>query len=383
MIPALKSITLIVAGGGTGGHFFPAVAIADRVCELVGDACEKKIVFVGTKRGIEYRLRESLSYPLRLIDIRGLARQFTLKNLAVPFLVVKGLWQSRALLKEISPDLVIGTGGYVCWPVLRMAASMNIPSVLQEQNSFPGVTTRQLAGSVKRIYLGFDEARQFLPDGAPIVTTGNPVRSSVAAGNRREAQDYFKLNPSRKTILVLGGSQGARSINEAVVKSLSRNSLPQEYQLLWQTGQSDYEDIRTHLGEAAKAHTLFPFEHRMDLVYAASDMVIARSGAISLAEIESVALPALLVPYPFAAGDHQRLNARASAKRGFAEVIDPDHLGQVDLLAHAAEMFADGRVERMRQTLRQCAAGRKPAVDLIAEDIIRLVAKAQEATVDR
>lgn len=383
MIPALKSISLIVAGGGTGGHFFPAVAIADRVCELVGDACDTKIIFVGTKRGIEYRLRESLRYPLRLIDIRGLARQFTLKNLAVPYLIVKGLWQSRSLLKEISPDLVIGTGGYVCWPLLRMAASLRIPSVLQEQNSFPGVTTRQLAGSVRRIYLGFDEARQFLPASAPIVTTGNPVRKSVTAGNRHEAQEYFKLDPSRKTILVFGGSQGARSVNEAVMKSLNTRSLPQDYQLLWQTGQTDYEEIRKSLGDTAKAHTLFPFEHRMNLVYAAADMVIARSGAISLAEIESVALPALLIPYPFAAGDHQRLNARASAARGFAEVIDPDQLSQVDLLAHAAAMFADGRVERMRQTLRQYDAGRKPAVDLIAEDIIKLVAKAQEATVDR
>jgi len=383
MIPALRSIRLVFAGGGTGGHFFPAVAVADRIGELVGEACETKIVFVGTTRGIEYRLRESLNYPLHLINIRGLVRSFTLKNLAVPFLIIRALWQSRALLKSSAPDLVIGTGGYVSWPVLRMAAWMRIPGVLQEQNSYPGVATRQLAGRVSRIYLGFDEARRFLPDRAPVVTTGNPVRRSVIAGNRREAREHFKLDPARKTILVLGGSQGARSINQAVLRSLAAGSLSDSCQLLWQTGAHDYEDIRRQLGDPSGNPTVFPFENRMDLVYAAADMVIARAGAISLAEIEANALPALLIPYPFAAGDHQRQNARASVARGFAEMIDPDDLEGADLIARAVAMIDHGRVDSMREKLKQHTAGKKPAVDVIAEDIVRLVAGKQEATVDR
>jgi UDP-N-acetylglucosamine--N-acetylmuramyl-(pentapeptide) pyrophosphoryl-undecaprenol N-acetylglucosamine transferase len=383
MIPALKSISLVFAGGGTGGHFFPAVAIADRVCELVGEACETKIVFVGTTRGIEHRLRDSLGYPLHLINIRGLVRSFTLKNLAVPFLIVGALWQSRALLKNCSPDLVVGTGGYVSWPVLRMAAWMKIPGVLQEQNSYPGVTTRQLAGRVSRVYLGFDEARRFLPDRVRFVTTGNPVRRSVVGGDRREALGHFKLDPSRETILVLGGSQGARSINQAVLRSLGANSLPESCQLLWQTGAHDYDDICRKLGDTSGTPLVFPFENRMELVYAAADLVIARAGAISLAEIEANALPALLIPYPFAAGDHQRQNARASVSRGIAEMIDPDNLEETDLLAHAVAMIDDGRVDSMRRKLKQYTAGKKPAVDVIAEDIIRLVAGKQEASVDR
>ena len=383
MTTGSRPVRLVIAGGGTGGHYFPAVAIANRICELAGDEDHQNIMFVGTQRGIEYRLRESLPYQLQLISVRGLARSFTLRNLAVPFLAVKSLWQSRALLKEFRPDLVIGTGGYVCWPVLTMAARMKIPTVLQEQNSFPGVTTRRLAGSATRIYLGFDEARQYLPSTVPAITTGNPVRKSVAMGDRKKALAYFKLDPSLRTILVLGGSQGARSINDAVLKGLDNGSLPERCQLLWQAGQNDFDKIRTVIGDKFKRTVVFPFEQKMDLVYAAADLAVARAGAITLAEIEAVSLPALLVPYPHAAGDHQRMNARASAAQGHAEVIDPNDLTGVDLLARAREMFDDGRVDRMRQNIRQHLAGRKPAVDVIAEDILKIATKAQEATVDR
>ena len=383
MKPAPRSISLVFAGGGTGGHFFPAVAIANRVRELMIDTGFVKIEFVGTTRGIEYRMRDTLGYPLRLVNIRGLVRSFTLKNLLVPFLMIGALWRSRAILKEAAPDLVIGTGGYVSWPLLRMATMLGIPTVLQEQNSYPGVTTRQLALRATRIYLGFDEARALLPRKAQILTTGNPVRRSVIGGDRKEALKRFKLDPARRTILVLGGSQGARSINQAVSRSLRSDSLPDQYQLLWQTGKFDFETVVTELGEKAQGHTLIPFENRMDLVYAAADLAIARAGAISLAELEAVGLPSLLIPYPFAAGNHQRKNGQAYSEQGFAECLDPDDLEKTDLLARAVAMFEDGRVESMHQVIRQKRAGCKPAVDVIAEDIIGLVARAQEATVDR
>jgi UDP-N-acetylglucosamine--N-acetylmuramyl-(pentapeptide) pyrophosphoryl-undecaprenol N-acetylglucosamine transferase len=379
----LKALSLVFAGGGTGGHFFSAVAIADRVYELAGESCEKKITFAGTARGIEFRLRDSLAYPLRILNVRGLERAFTLKNLAVPLLALKSLWQSRRLLKETVPDLVVGTGGYVSWPVLRMAAMMKIPVVLQEQNSYPGVATRQLARFASRIYLGYDEARQYLPNDVPIVMTGNPVRREIVSGDRSEALEHFKLSPSRRTILILGGSQGAHALNQAVLKSLEKKPLPESFQLLWQTGMNDYAEVTNRLVADPGRHAIFLFEKRMDLVYAAADMVVARAGAISLAEIEATTLPALLVPYPQAAGDHQRKNAQAAHARGFAEVIDPDHLADTDLLATAVTMCESGRANVMKQKLRQYTAGRKPAVDVIAEDIIRMVIKAQEARLDR
>ncbi len=383
MMPAIQSVSLVFAGGGTGGHFFPAVAIADRVRELLGDSCETKIVFVGTRRGIEYRLRESIDYPLRLVNIRGLARAFTLGNLLVPFLVIGSLWTSRGILREAKPDLVIGTGGYVSWPVLRMAAMLRIPTVIQEQNSYPGIATRQLASKAKRVYLGFDEGRQYLPHAAPIMTTGNPVRRLVAKGDRRAAREKFGLDPERRTILVLGGSQGARSVNRAVLKSLENNSMPEGFQLVWQTGKLDYDDIVAQVGARGERHHAFAFESDMAMVYAAADLVVARAGAITLAEIEAVALPSLLIPYPFAAGDHQRKNARAYADHGFAVVIDPDELAGEDLLAKAVTLFSDGNVESMWKKLKHQAVGKKPAVDIIAEDIIRMIAREREAGVDR
>ena len=186
-------IRLVVAGGGTGGHFFPAVSIADRICEMSGGDCRKNIIFVGTPRGIEYRLRESLPYELRLINVRGLARRPTLQNLAVPFLALKSLWQSRALLKEFQPDIVLGTGGYVCWPVLKAAAMMKIPTVLQEQNSFPGVTTRQAARAATRIYLGFDEARRHLPSDVPVDNDRQPGQKIGRDGRPKTRRIYTSI----------------------------------------------------------------------------------------------------------------------------------------------------------------------------------------------
>ena len=381
MLTAPRNMTLVFVGGGTGGHLFPAVALADRITELAGPECRLSILFVGTARGIEYRMRESLGYPLRLINIRGLTRSLTLKNLVVPFLIIGSLLQSRSLLKEVRPDLVIGTGGYVSWPVLRMAAAMKIPTVLQEQNSYPGMVTRKLASRAKRIYLGFEAAREHIDRTAPIMVTGNPVRRSVVGGSREEAVKHFKLDPARKTILVLGGSQGARSVNEAVLKGLEADHLGANCQLLWQTGGLDYESIVARIGERSVRHFAFAFEKRMEAVYAAADLVVGRAGAISLGEIEACGKPSLLIPYPFAAGDHQRHNARSYAAKGFADVIDPDELDATPLLQRAAAMLESGRSEQIAEKLRRQNAGKKPAVDVIAEDIIRLVGREQEETV--
>ncbi len=375
-----KKTPLIFAGGGTGGHLFPAIAIANRVSELLAGKAETKIEFVGTKRGIEYRLRDSIGYPLRLVNIRGIARSLTLKNLAVPFLVIGSLMKSRSILKEMKPHVVVGTGGYVSWPILKMASMMGITTVLQEQNSFPGISTRRLAASAARVYLGFEEGKSFLPSGAATMTTGNPVRRTIADGNRIEALEHFGLDANRKTILVLGGSQGARSINEAIQKSLKDGSLTDNYQLLWQTGKGDYTDISSSLDEK-EALCAFPFDSEMERVYAAADLVIARAGAITLAELEACNLPAILIPYPYAAGDHQRKNAQAYVSRGFGKTVDPNDLDSVDILAEAIALFEDGKVDKMRSAIAQETAGRKPAVDIIAEDIIKLIGIAQEKTV--
>jgi UDP-N-acetylglucosamine--N-acetylmuramyl-(pentapeptide) pyrophosphoryl-undecaprenol N-acetylglucosamine transferase len=263
-----------------------------------------------------------------------------------------------------------------------MAAWMNVVTVIQEQNSYPGIATRRLAGTAEKVYLGFDEARKHISSSADMITTGNPVRGSISKGDREAALNHFGLARDRKTILVLGGSQGARSVNRAVMAGLKAGDLPANFQLLWQTGKLDHDTIVAEAGEHAKTHRLFAFEERMDLVYAAADLVVARAGAITLAEIQACRLPSVLIPYPFAAGDHQRHNARTFAERGWAVVIDPKDLENTDLLKQAVTLFENGEAVRMQQAMEDYTAGQKPAVDVIAEDIIELLTRRQGAKVD-
>ncbi|MBN1211816.1 MAG: undecaprenyldiphospho-muramoylpentapeptide beta-N-acetylglucosaminyltransferase [candidate division Zixibacteria bacterium] len=370
-----KTARLLFAGGGTGGHLYPAVAIADRITELLEGIRPVEIIFVGTKRGLEYRLGEELGYPLRLINVRGLVRSFSPTNLLVPFVLLGALRKAASLLKKFDPHIVIGTGGYVSWPVLRMAARKKITAVIQEQNSFPGITTRKLAPKVDKIYLGSEKAREYLKTTAPITVTGNPVRRSLLGGDRVEALEKFKLDPTKKTILIIGGSQGARALNRAILKNLEQEALNEKYQLLWQTGKRDYKEVIASSGEKVKHHSLFPFENNMALVYAAADLVISRAGALALAEFEACRLPAILVPYPFAAGDHQRHNAREFVERGFAVMFDEKELPQVSLLKKATALMESGEAGTLRENIVKATANKKPAVDIIAEDIINLISE--------
>lgn len=372
----MTTARLIFAGGGTGGHLYPAVAIADRVKELLSSRMPVEIIFVGTTRGIEYRERETLGYPLHLINIRGIARAFTPANLAVPFLVLGAIIKANALVKQFAPHVVVGTGGYVAWPVLRAAAGLKIPTLLQEQNSFPGVTTRQLAPKASRIYLGFAKAAEYLKTNAKIIVTGNPVRTGIAKGDRTEALKTFGLDPSKKTILVIGGSQGARSVNQAMLRALQTGLIPDGFQLLWQTGKRDYTEVSAAAGDKAKGHALFPFENRMELVYAAADIAIARAGAITLAEIEACALPSVLIPFPHAAGDHQRKNASEFVRQGYAVMIDEQELATNDPVVAAVAAIRSGKASQMRDAMHTANTKRRPAVDMIANDIVNLVTMA-------
>lgn len=371
--PLVKTARIVFAGGGTGGHLYPAIAIADRLTEMLRDRAKVEIILVGTKRGLEYRIKESLHYPLHLINVRGIARRLSLQNLLVPFNIVGSLWKARTLLKQFSPHLVVGTGGYVSWPVLRAASGRGIPTALQEQNSFPGITTRQLAPRANRVYLGFGKAQEYFKTSGKVLVTGNPVRPNIAGASRQEALEYFKLDPNKKTVLILGGSQGARAINQAVLHGLQNGLLPEGCQLLWQTGKRDYTEVTAQAGEKASGHSLFPFENRMDLVYAAADLAIARAGAITLAELEACAVPSLLVPYPFAAGDHQRKNAEETVRQGFARMIDESDSAMPEILGMAASELTSGDAAKKQSVILAATRSRRPAVDVIAEDLIELL----------
>ncbi len=364
---------IIFAGGGTGGHLFPAIAIANRIGEMLKNNGGSEILFVGTKRGIEFRMKEKLGYPLHLINMRGIVRSLTLKNLLVPFVIIGALLKSYFLLNRFKPDVVVGTGGYVSWPVLKMANWKKINTVLQEQNSFPGITTRQLAGKAACIYLGFKKANEFLNTNSEIKVTGNPVRKTISGGNREEALKEFGLDNSKKTILILGGSQGARAINEAVLAGFEKLNVSNRYQLLWQTGKRDYTEVTALAGRKVQDCTLFPFAHNMEQVYAAADIAIARAGALTLAELIECNIPTILIPYRFAAGDHQRKNAEDMTAMGLAEIIEEKNLKNINLIEEAINLMESDRFDKMNNRLKEKTQNRKPAVDVIAEDIIKII----------
>jgi len=369
---------IIFAGGGTGGHLFPAIAIADRIREILKNNGGSEILFVGTKRGIEFRMKDKLGYPLHLINMRGIVRSFTLTNLLVPFVIIGALLKSYFLLNRFKPDIVVGTGGYVSWPVLKMANWKKIKTVLQEQNSFPGITTRQLAGKAASVYLGFNKAKEYLNTNAKIKVTGNPVRGTMSDGNRDEALKEFGLDSSKKTILILGGSQGARAINEAVLAGLEKIHDNNNYQLLWQTGKRDNKDVTALVGRKVQDCALFPFAHNMSQVYAVADLAIARAGALTLAELIECNIPSILIPYRFAAGDHQRKNAQDMTAMGLAEIIDENDLNNINLIEEAISLMESDRFEKMKNKLREETQNRKPAVDVIAEDIINIINKTRK-----
>ncbi|HEX2897929.1 MAG TPA: undecaprenyldiphospho-muramoylpentapeptide beta-N-acetylglucosaminyltransferase [candidate division Zixibacteria bacterium] len=372
MTPQL-SMRILFAGGGTGGHLYPALAIANRLKEMLSGNTNLDIAFVGTKRGLEYRIKDELGYPLHLINMRGITRSVAIINVLVPFIMVLALVQSAMLLKKFRPDLVVGTGGYVSWPVLKMAATLGILTVLQEQNSYPGIATRSGSKKAKRIYLGFDEARKFIAHGANAIYTGNPVRSEINKGSRELAIEQFKLKKEKKTILILGGSQGARAINNAVLKSLRNGQWAGDVQLLWQTGKRDYTEVNQQASGLHWDGALFPFANNMHDVYAAADLVIARAGALTIAELTACGLPSILVPFPFAAGDHQKKNAESLSAKNAALVIDEMNLQDKDILVEAVELLGSPKYLEMKQAVARLTQGRKPAVDVIADDIITLI----------
>ena len=369
---------ILFAGGGTGGHLFPAIAIADRIREMLKNDGGSEILFVGTKRGIEFRMKDKLGYPLHLINMRGIVRSFTLTNLLIPFVIIGALLKSYFLINRFKPDIVVGTGGYVSWPVLKMANWKKINTVLQEQNSFPGITTRQLASKATCIYLGFNKAKEYLNTNAEIKVTGNPVRSTMSGGNREDALKEFGLDSSKKTILILGGSQGARAINEAVLAGFEKINDTNNYQLLWQTGKRDNKEVSALAGRKVQDCALFPFAHKMEQVYATSDLAIARAGALTLAELIECNIPSILIPYRFAAGDHQQKNAEDMASMGLAEIIEENDFNNINLIEEAIDLIESDKYEKMKNRLKEETQNRKPAVDVIAEDIIKIINKTRK-----
>lgn len=371
-----------MAGGGTGGHIYPALAIAEAIRRR-DPAAEFR--FVGTDHGLEADLIPRAGYELELISLYGFQRRFSARNVKNVFLLVSSLWDVRRILHRFRPNVVIGTGGYVCGPVLLAAALAGIPTMIQEQNAFPGVTNRILSRLVDKVALGYEEAAaKFGHCRTKPIFTGNPVRAGLKPGNREAAAELFGFRPDRPTVLVTGGSQGARSINRAALGLHRRYAGDAAVQLLHVTGQADYGEVVRGLESEglpvnvpAQGRLVLPYLHEMPAALSMTDVAVSRSGAIGLAELMLMGIPSILAPYPYAAENHQEVNARALEKRGAAIVIKDAELTEKSLVQALSGLLADP--ERLRKMAAAAVAmGRGDAAAVLAEQAILLASGKQD-----
>ncbi|WP_310393457.1 undecaprenyldiphospho-muramoylpentapeptide beta-N-acetylglucosaminyltransferase [Hymenobacter sp.] len=358
---------VIISGGGTGGHIFPALAIANELrCRLPA----AEILFVGANGRMEMTRVPDAGYKIVGLDISGLQRRLTPQNLLFPMRVFRSVRQAGQLIEEFRPDAVVGVGGYASAPVLLAATSRAIPSLIQEQNSYAGLVNKLLARRVGRICVAYEGMEKFFPANK-LVVTGNPVRTEIAAGDRVEALRFFGLDPARKTLLVVGGSLGARTLNLATAAALPRLR-DAGVQLLWQTGKLYFLEAR-QLAAAHQADNLHALEfiQRMDLAYAAADAVVSRAGALSVAELCLTGKASILVPSPNVAEDHQTKNALALVSKGAAVLITDEH-APTRLYDEALRLLADPE-RRQQLGARARALARPNATGAIVDELLKLI----------
>ena len=360
-------MVFVVTGGGTGGHIYPALAIA----RGLGDRFGAEVFYIGGTRGLESDIVPREGLPFRSIPLAGFKRGLSLSNIAVGWKALSGVRRAWGYLKEIKPDAVIGTGGYVCGPVVLAAALSGIPTLIHEQNAFPGLTNRVLARFSGCVAATFEESKKFFPAGAPVRVTGLPVRKEILMAERDKSREKMGLPPGRLFIVSFGGSQGARSINKAMLSVLGHFFGDDRISFLHVAGPGNYAEFMDALKAGIKMDrhgniTITPYLHDMPTALSAADLVVCRAGAATCAELTTVGLPAILIPYPHAAGNHQEHNALALEKKGAAVVIKDGELGGT-LLIEEIERLAAGREELGSMALASSSLGRPRALDDILD----------------
>lgn len=372
---------VLFAGGGTGGHIYPALTIAKALLEKHPDS---EVLFVGSMRGLEGELIPREGFRLERLELQAFQRRLSLDTARTAWKAWRGFLKAASVIRGFRPDVVVGTGGYVCGPVVLMAAMLGRPTLIQEQNALPGWTNRVLGSVVKLVSVGYEEATRFFP-AHKVRVTGNPVRPEILQARREDGCRRFGLDPARTTVLIFGASQGARAINTAVVAAYPELKHRENLQILFVTGQRGFEDTAKRLAEHGLAEAgpghlrsgnlhVFSYMHDMPAALAASDLSVSRAGAMSLAEMCARGVPMVLVPLPTAAENHQEKNARALAARGAAEVILERELTPGALLATLDRLV--GSRDRLQAMSRSALAAGKPrAVWDIVDHIAKLAGK--------
>ena len=363
----MSKLKFILSGGGTGGHIYPAIAIAN---ELKKRFPEAEFLFVGAKDKMEMQKVPQAGYAIKGLWIAGLQRKLTLQNALFPIKLLSSLWESRKILKSFKPDVVIGTGGFASGPLLNVANSLNIPTLIQEQNSYPGITNKLLSKKAAKICVAYENLERFFPK-EKMILTGNPVRQDLidVSSKREEAIAFFKLDPKKKTLLVLGGSLGARRINQLIEKEL-QGLLSQKVQIIWQCGKLYLEDYSKYNSSQIQ---VVAFIERMDLVYAAADVVISRAGASSVSELCIVGKPVIFIPSPNVAEDHQTKNAQVIVDKKGAIMIKESALEDEFSIVLEALLKDEGKQQLLGDNIKKLALPQ--ATIQIVDEIEKLLKK--------
>lgn len=358
----------MISGGGTGGHIFPAVSIGHAL-KLLNP--ENELLFVGAKGRMEMDKVPAAGYRIIGLNITGFQRRLSMSNLLLPFRVLESVLESRKIIREFKPDAAVGVGGYASGPLLFAASTMRVPTLIQEQNSFAGMTNRILAKRATKICVAYDGMEKYFPKDK-ILMTGNPVRQDIqyTKGKREEALRFFNLRPDRPVLLVIGGSLGARTINEAIDAGLDRLA-SSGIQLIWQTGKSYFEKAKASAaGKTDGGIRVLDFIGKMDLAYAASDAVVSRAGASSVSELAICAKPAILVPSPNVAEDHQTRNAMALVVKE-AAILVKDNACSRDLIDTVVDLLQKKDLQS-KLSVNISAMALPGAAETIAKEVYRL-----------
>mgnify|MGYP006287249105 CR=1 FL=1 len=365
----MQSPKVIISGGGTGGHVFPAIAIADAIKALRPEA---EFLFVGALGRMEMERVPKAGYQIKGLNISGIQRSLTLKNLSFPLKLYRSIRASKKILKDFKADVAVGVGGYASGPLLHAAGKAKIPTLIQEQNSYPGITNKLLGKRAETICVAYEGMERWFPSGK-IVITGNPVRKNVVntEGKRAEGLRNFGLREDRKTLLVVGGSLGARTINHSIAAALDEIE-ESDYQVIWQTGKHYIDRAETLIQEKEIENVrATKFIEEMDLAYAVADLVVSRAGAMALSELCLIGKPSVLVPSPNVAEDHQTKNAMALVKKKAALLVS-DSSAESELWPTVKNLL--GKEDEMDELGRNAKAMGKPdAAKKIAEEVLKLI----------
>ena len=361
----MKQKSFVISGGGTGGHIYPAIAIADGLKAKYPDA---KFLFVGASDRMEMQKVPGADYEIKGLWISGLQRKLSAKNFLLPFKVVSSLWKSYSILKKQQPDVAIGTGGFASAALLKMAGWMKIPMVIQEQNSYPGITNKILAGDASKICVAYKGLERFFPK-EKIIITGNPVRNNILneKATSAEARAHFGLQPEKKTLLILGGSLGAQAVNELIADKLEFFK-QQNIQLIWQCGKLYLDRFKNLENEAVK---IIAYIDRMDLAFAAADAIISRAGASSVSELAIVGKPTLFIPSPNVAEDHQTKNAQSIVDARAAKMLKQTELA--DKFENEIEALLNNQELRTQLSANFKRLAKPEATTHIVNEIIKII----------